>query len=84
VRDLKILIKFFASHREFAGVSEIELELPEATTISKLLEMLYERYPDLKQLDEETIISVNKRYAEEGDLLSAGDEIALFPPVGGG
>jgi molybdopterin converting factor small subunit len=69
VIDLKILIKFFASHREFAGVS---------------LEMLYERYPDLKQLDEETIISVNKRYAEEGDLLSAGDEIALFPPVGGG
>jgi molybdopterin converting factor subunit 1 len=81
---LKILIKFFASHREFVGSADIEIELSDNATVSELHQMLLEHYPDLKKLEDETIISVNKNYAEGDHVLQAGDEVALFPPISGG
>ena len=81
---MKITVKFFASHREFAGTGEIELELEEQSTISSLLEKLFEQYPGMKKLEEETIVSLNKNYAEPKDILKDGDEVAVFPPVSGG
>jgi len=34
--------------------------------------------------DEPRVIFVNGRHAEESDVLSEGDRLAIFPPVGGG
>lgn len=81
---LKIKIKFFAAHREFAGLSELDLEIEDDSTISDLMETLYKKFPELKQIEEETIVSVNKVYVEVGKKLEAGDEVAIFPPVSGG
>jgi molybdopterin converting factor subunit 1 len=81
---LKILVKFFASHREYAGVSELEIEVPDQSTISELLDILFQRFPDLQKLKDETIVSQNKIFAEPENKLTAGDEVALFPPVSGG
>jgi molybdopterin converting factor subunit 1 len=81
---LKVLVKFFASHREYSGESELELELSDDATVATLVSDLFERFPKLKKLKDETIISVNKNYADDSTKLNDGDEVAFFPPVSGG
>ena len=81
---MQIRIKFFAAHREFVGKSELTMELPEQTSVTELMKILFEKFPELKRIEDETILSVNKLYAEQDMKLKEGDEVALFPPIGGG
>ncbi len=81
---MKIVIKFFATHREVIGKNELELELEKGTDIKGLLKLLIETYPGLAKLEQSTIISLNHNYAPDERLIQDGDEVALFPPVGGG
>lgn len=81
---MKIKVKFFALHREAVGKSELELELGKGITINRLVKMLISDYPKLRKLTKFTILSLNHNYAKGTELLKDGDEVALFPPVGGG
>ncbi len=81
---MKIKVKFFALHREAVGESEIEIEVKEGVTIDKLVEMLIHDYPKLEELKDSNILSLNHNYANGSESLKEGDEVALFPPVGGG
>ena len=78
------MVKFFASHREYSGESELELELDDGAKVSDLVAEVLARFPELEKLKDETIVSVNKNYAEDATVLSDGDEVALFPPISGG
>jgi molybdopterin synthase sulfur carrier subunit len=92
---MKIIIKAFADYREIIG-KEVELVLPEGTTIGALLSDICERYPELRrqmftqtgELKEFINIFINGRNIafldNMGTLLVDGDVIALFPPVAGG
>jgi len=81
---LKVLVNFFASHREYSGESRLELELSEGATVADLVTLLFERFPELKKLEDETIVSVNKNYSDATSILKDGDEVAIFPPISGG
>ena len=81
---MKIKVKFFALQREAVGKSEIELELERKTTINKIREILMEKYPKLRKLDKVTLVALNQNYARGPEVLKDGDEVALFPFVGGG
>jgi molybdopterin converting factor subunit 1 len=81
---MKIVVKFFATHREIIGKNELELELENGIDINGLLKLLIAKYPDLAKLEQSTIISLNHNYAPDDQLIQDGDEVALFPPVGGG
>lgn len=52
-------------------------DLAEGATIGDVIAML--GLPD-----EPRVIFVNSRHADEGDALSEGDRLAIFPPVAGG
>ena len=92
---MKITIRAFADYREIIG-KEVELVLPEGTTIGALLSDICERYPELRrqmftrtgELKEFINIFINGRNIafldNMGTLLVDGDVIALFPPVAGG
>jgi molybdopterin synthase catalytic subunit len=82
--NIKVKVKFFALHRELTGEKEIEYELPEGSNIGHLLKKLIEEYPRLRKLKSNTIVSLNHAYATPKQELKDGDEVALFPPVGGG
>jgi len=43
-----------------------------------------EEWPALDDLDPVRLGAVNHDFAEGGQTLSAGDEVAFFPPVSGG
>lgn len=81
---MKVCVKFFALHREAVGKEKIILDIEENAPIEKLLELLIEKYPGLRKLEEYTFISLNHEYADKNRKLKSGDEVALFPPVGGG
>jgi MoaD family protein len=81
---MKITVKFFAGHRDVVGKEKIEMNVKEDVTINDVLNSLMKRYPGLENLKEYTIASLNHSYAKLNEKLREGDELAFFPPVGGG
>ncbi len=81
---MKSRIRAFSLHREAIGNDEIEVDVGGPIDIGGLLELLDGRYPELKRLKGMTIASINHRYADPKAKLKDGDEVAFFPPVGGG
>lgn len=79
---MKIRVRFFALAREIVGASQLEMELPEGTTVQALNARLLQTYPRLATLA--LRFAVNARYAGTETLLNDGDEVAYIPPVGGG
>jgi molybdopterin synthase catalytic subunit len=78
-------VRLFAILRERAGRDSLALELVEGATVGDALEELAEQ-PGLGELLSLVPLctAVNREYAGTGARLSAGDELALIPPVSGG
>jgi len=81
---VRVTIKLFARLRELVGTGTLEREVADKSTVADLLQSLQEEFPALAQAASRTIISVNKEFADPQTALSAGDEVAIFPPVSGG
>lgn len=81
---MNITVLFFATLRDRAGVKQTSLELPEGATVTRLKAALAEQYPGLIEALPTVLVSVNREFAFDDDLLPAGAEVALFPPVSGG
>jgi molybdopterin converting factor subunit 1 len=76
---MKVSVRLFASLRERAGRDELELELPEGAHVRDALDAVDDLAGGLP-----LVLAVNREYADPGDPLQAGDELALIPPVSGG
>ncbi len=83
-----VRVKLFATLRDITGKREIEIH--GVSTVAELLERLYALYGDdfRREIEGKNMILVNGRNILDGDgyetKLSDGDEVAIFPPVGGG
>jgi MoaE-MoaD fusion protein len=82
---MEVEVRLFAMLRERAGRESLTVELPEGATVREALAAVGDRH-GLGELigAMPVVMAVNREYAEEGDALSAGDELALIPPVSGG
>jgi sulfur carrier protein ThiS len=58
--------------------SPLEVELPEGSTLADLVEHLG------LPAEKVRVIFVNGRIRQRDTVLAAGDEVGIFPPVGGG
>ena len=65
--------------RERAGTDELELDLPDGSRVGDALARV-----DHISAGMPLVMAVNRVYAKEDAPLSAGDELALIPPVSGG
>ena len=79
---MKVTVKLYATLSRYwqgqrAG-TPYEMELPEEATLEKLIEQL--KIP----LEETRITFVNGIIQEPDCRLKDGDEVGIFPPVGGG
>ena len=81
---MKIAVKLFARAKDLAGSGLIELDLPEQCRVAELRESLAQQCPQLQPLLPHLLIAVNSDYARDDTILSAGAEVACFPPVSGG
>jgi molybdopterin synthase catalytic subunit len=76
---MRIRVRLFAMLRERAGTDELELDLPDGARVADALAQVDHLAPGLP-----LVMAVNRVYAKSDAPLSAGDELALIPPVSGG
>jgi MoaE-MoaD fusion protein len=76
---MEVTVRLFAMLRERAGARELTLELPDGARVADALSQLGEIAAGLP-----LVMAVNREYAPEDQVLDAGDELALIPPVSGG
>jgi molybdopterin synthase sulfur carrier subunit len=85
---VKVKVLYFAALRERLGTSGEEIELPAGVgTVAALRAHLRGRGgPWEEALAEGKLVrmAVNQDMAQPSAVLSAGDEVAFFPPVTGG
>jgi molybdopterin synthase catalytic subunit len=82
---MRVSVRLFAILRERAGLSSIDVELPELATVEDALKVLRQRRDLADVLARVPVrVAVNREYVEPGDALHAGDELALITPTSGG
>jgi molybdopterin synthase catalytic subunit/molybdopterin converting factor small subunit len=81
---MKIKVLFFATFREYTGLRQVELELPEGALVQDLRLRLGAQFPVLAPYIASALVSLNHEFAFDEDLLPDGVEAAIFPRVSGG
>jgi molybdopterin synthase catalytic subunit len=76
---VEVTVRLFAMLRERAGTGSVTLELPEGARVRDALDSLSGLAEGIP-----LVMAVNREYASEEQVLGAGDELALIPPVSGG
>jgi molybdopterin synthase catalytic subunit len=81
---MRVSVRLFAIQRELIGAREVELALPDGSTIEAAWGELAARFPVLAPGRSSVRFARNGEYAEPDDALTDGDELACIPPVSGG
>lgn len=81
---MQITVRFFALHRDIVGANELQLDVPDGTTLGGLWQRLGEQYPALLPATRSVMFALNQAYADPSSELHDGDEAAFIPPVSGG
>jgi MoaE-MoaD fusion protein len=74
-----VRVRLFAGLRERAGSGALDVELPDGATVADVWPLL-----DLGDEPAGLLYARNRAYVDRTVPLSAGDEIAVIPPVSGG
>jgi molybdopterin synthase catalytic subunit len=76
---VQVRVRLFAGLREQAGQGNVVVEVPEGSTVAAVWPALAlgEEPPGL-------LYAVNRAYVDRNEAVSAGDEVAVIPPVSGG
>lgn len=79
-------VRLFAVLRERAGRDSLVVEVAEGATVADALQALAEQSEPLAAALEAmpVVMAVNRSYVDRDAPLTAGDELALIPPVSGG
>ena len=79
---ITVHVKLFATLRQYRpglGIGEaFPVELPEGATVADLIQALGLPQGEVK------VVFVNALFREPEHVLDDGDEVGIFPPVGGG
>lgn len=85
---MKVKIEFMTPYKQHIE-SPQEMELKNGCCLGLLIDKLKDKYPVMKrsfdsEIDRPTITVNNKIIFKMDEILYEGDEIIIFPPVGGG
>jgi len=78
-----VTVQLFASYAESFGGPNLQVPLKAGSTVADLLDNL-RLLPGASILPDSPRVAVNRKFASADQLVDAGDEIALIPPVAGG
>jgi molybdopterin converting factor small subunit len=79
---MQVTVLLFASYADTLGTSSIPLELSPGATARDALDRV--RALGADRLPGKPLLAVNERYARPEQVLAAGDQVAIIPPVAGG
>jgi molybdopterin synthase sulfur carrier subunit len=77
---MTVRVKYFGSLRERMGRADDILTLDSETTVADI----WARVSNGQPLPANLLAAVNLEYAQPGQAVADGDEVAFFPPVTGG
>jgi molybdopterin converting factor subunit 1 len=80
---MSVTVLLFASYADALGRSSLRLELDDGETVAQIVTRL-RSLAGAAALPPEPLVAVNERYARADHRLSAGDTVAIIPPVAGG
>ncbi len=81
---MNIKVKLFAAARQAANQETLSIEIAEGATVQQLKAELGQQFPGLKTMLDHLLVAIDTEYAGEDQVLQAGQDIALIPPVSGG
>lgn len=81
---LIVRVKLFASYKEKAGMSDLEISLTDGATVSDAARELLRLHPAISGDSSRLMTAVNEEYQEHDYPLNENDEVAFIPPVSGG
>ncbi len=83
--SIKVNVLFFGAAPELTGKRNEEITLPAGVNAANAKESVLSAYPLLSERYQGSLLfSLNEEYANGGEALKDGDELAFFPPVSGG
>jgi len=81
---VRVRVRFFAALREVVGRDAMEREVPQGTTVGRLLDDLVSEYPRLSPFANVIQVAVNQEFTGRQQRVQSEDEVAFLPPVSGG
>lgn len=79
---IQVQVLLFGVLKDWLGAETATVEVPEGATVAELLAQLSAEHGGVQFKG--IAVSVNAEYAQAGQMLRAGDEVGLLPPVSGG
>ncbi len=80
---MTVTVLLFASYADALGKRTIPLDLPSGSTVGEAVRRV-RAMAGVARLPADPVVAVNEEYARSDRALSAGDEVAIIPPVAGG
>ncbi|GAB4468974.1 MAG: molybdenum cofactor biosynthesis protein MoaE [Anaerolineales bacterium] len=81
---MNVRVLYFATYKQRVGKNEDYFSFDTPLNVRQLKQFLRERYPHLAMDFTSVLVSINKEFAFDDDLIPDGAEVAIFPPVSGG
>jgi molybdopterin synthase catalytic subunit len=81
---MKIHVQFYAQLRDLVGMRELDVDVPNGSTVHDLLEKIYAKQPALRVHDKSILIGAGVEFVDRNYELKPDEEIAIMPPVQGG
>ena len=81
---MRLRVQFYAQLRDLAGTSEMDVELPEDSTVRDLLGKVYDEKPAHRGHDKSILVGAGVEFVERNHVLNPDEEISIMPPVQGG
>ena len=81
---MKVRLLLFAAFREALGASQMDVEVPERSTVEDLFRSLEATHPRVSALRPYTTFAVNREVVSPDMVLAPHDEVAFLQPASGG
>ena len=81
---MRIIVKFSGLFSNAAGVDQEIVEVPDAGTIERMIEILSVKYTQLPFMDKKTYFMVNEKLSNRDKVLNDGDQVRIFQMMAGG
>ena len=79
---MSVKVLFFGATADEVGEREIEISFAEKKKASEAFAEIVEKFPRLK--NHKLLFAVNQEYTNGDEIISDGDELAVFTAVSGG
>ena len=79
-----ITVKLYYHLKDKAGTNQINLEIPENSTIKELKILLIKNYPALQSQLDNIMMLINQKIVLDEDKIPQNAQISFLTPIGGG